>query len=225
MTDSGPGDDRDGGAGATFQPVPPAAAATAGPEAPPERMCPACGQHSDLPACPVDGTPTIVLTRFARSAGSYEPGESIAGRYRITGPLGRGAFGAVYGAEHTTTRQPVAIKMLNVDPGTCDEDVIRRFYKEAQITAALSHPNTIRVFDFGQVDGGPLYLAMEYIKGDTLEKVIKDLSALGRNMTEEAALDVAFPVLRSLGEAHDAGLVHRVADQGRLRARDRTVRR
>jgi hypothetical protein len=144
---------------------------------------------------------------FAKDAMSYVPGDMVAGRYRVTGVLGRGGFGAVYSGEHLGTQQPVAIKMLTSHDQ--DGDAAQRFYREARITAKLSHPNTVRVFDVGQEEGGPLYLVMELLRGLSLEQILAKLIDLRRPMTEAEALAVADPILRSLAEAHAAGLVHR----------------
>ncbi len=159
--------------------------------------------------CPEHGVETVALSEFARDALSYTPGDTISGRYRITGTLGKGGFGAVYAAEHVSTLQEIAVKILSLDPTSSDDDVVKRFFKEAQITARLSHPNTVRVFDVGQAEDGPLFLAMEMLRGPTLEQVLKHLSKNGRPMSDKQALDVAIPVLKSMTEAHKAGLVHR----------------
>ena len=134
----------------------------------------------------------------------------ISGRHRIIGAIGRGGFGAVYGAEHTGTAQKVALKILALDPTASDgDDVVKRFFKEAQVTANLKHPNTVRVFDVGQTDEGPLYIAMEMLQGASLEQILKRLAKSGQSMHEAQVLDIAIPVLKSLTEAHKVGLVHR----------------
>ena len=174
-----------------------------------DRQCPMCGVMTADKHCPEHGVETVAITEFARDALSYRAGDTISGRYRITGTLGKGGFGAVYAAEHVSTLQEIAVKILSLDPANSDDDVVRRFFKEAQITARLSHPNTVRVFDVGQADDGPLFLAMEMLRGPTLDQVLKQLGKEGKAMTDRQALDVAIPVLRSMTEAHEAGLVHR----------------
>lgn len=144
---------------------------------------------------------------FAKDALSYAPGDTVANRYRVAGVLGRGGFGAVYAGEHLGTQQPVAIKMLQAD--SSDPLAEQRFYREARITAKLSHPNTVRVFDVGRDQDGPLFLVMELLRGRTLEQVLQGLTALRRPMTELEAIEVGSAILRSLAEAHAAGLVHR----------------
>lgn len=174
-----------------------------------ERRCPVCGVSTAAERCPEDGTRTVSVGVFSRDATSYRPGEVLADRYRITGTLGRGGFGAVYAAEHTETNHPVAIKLLGIDPSTASDDVVRRFYREARITARLTAQHTVRVFDVGQTVGGPLFLAMELLHGPTLEQALRQLSRAARTMSEAEAIDVAIPILKSLAEAHGAGLVHR----------------
>ena len=148
------------------------------------------------------------MALFSRDATSFRPGEIIADRYRITGILGRGGFGAVYAGEHTGTEQAVAIKMLASEGGS-DGEAGERFYREARITAKLTHPNTVRVFDVGQVENGPLYLVMEMLRGPTLEQILHSLKDKRLGMSETQAIALILPVLSSLAEAHAAGLVHR----------------
>ena len=138
-----------------------------------------------------------------------DTGNIIEGRYRIKGTLGRGGFGAVYEAEHTGTGQMIAIKVMLADLSEHNVQAVRRFYKEAQVTAQLRHPNTVRVFDVGQTSEGALYIAMERLHGPTLEEALREVGSQGTAMTERQALDVAIPILRSLAEAHMMDLVHR----------------
>lgn len=171
------------------------------------RTCLHCGQKTEAPFCMRDGTATVVHGR--RPANWHlENGTLFAGRYRIVAELGRGGMGAVYEALHTGTSQPVAIKTLLLDADG-DEDAARRFFQEARICAGLQHPNTIRVFDFGQSDDGVFYLAMERLRGHTLAEHLRMLARRGHVPGEDEATRIACSVLRSLAEAHGAGLVHR----------------
>ena len=148
-----------------------------------------------------------------KDALAYFPDDVVAGRYRITGVLGRGGFAAVYAAEHLGTEQPVAIKMLSValqdGSNRAEANAIDRFQREARTTAKLQHPNTVRVFDVGQDGDGALFLAMELLRGPTLEAALATLATQQRTLTEAEGIEVVVGVLRSLGEAHAAGLVHR----------------
>lgn len=142
-----------------------------------------------------------------KDALSYVPGDVVAGRYRITGVLGRGGFGAVYAGEHLGTEQPVAVKMMSASAD--DQDAVERFFREARITAKLTHPNTVRVFDVGRDGDGPLYMVMEMLRGPTLEQLLHGLVERGRPMSEAESIEIATSILKSLAEAHAAGLVHR----------------
>ncbi|MBM4345553.1 MAG: protein kinase, partial [Deltaproteobacteria bacterium] len=175
-----------------------------------QRFCSKCGQATVAAQCPHDGAPT-----FTRGSGDgvvslkLKPGDAIAHKYKVVKQLGKGGFGAVYQAEHTTTGQQVAVKILALDPDDGDDSVVARFLQEAQITGKLRHPNTVRVFDFGQTDDSALFMVLELLNGPTLEKVLKDQAKNDAVMSERQACNIAIPVLRSLTEAHDAGLVHR----------------
>ncbi len=174
-----------------------------------QRRCPICNTQTAAQHCPSDGTQTLRQGAATRDALSYRPGEVLGGRYKVLGTLGRGGFGAVYAGEHTGTKQLVALKVLALDASTADDDVVKRFFQEAQVTARLKAQNTVRLFDVGQDDGGPLFLAMELLEGPNLQLVLKALKSEGRVMTEPQTLDIAIAVLRSLHEAHGHGLVHR----------------
>ncbi len=171
------------------------------------RLCPKCGKKSAEARCPEDGTATLVLA--ANPDSRLAEGTEVNGRYRIRNMIGQGGFGAVYRATNIATDQDMAIKLLAVSLDSDDSDVIQRFFAEAQVTASLKHPNTIRVFDFGQTEGGALYIAMELLSGRPLNDVLKRRAADGKVLTEEETITIGVQILRSLAEAHSANLVHR----------------
>ena len=171
------------------------------------RLCPKCGVKTEEARCPDDGTATLVLAQNPESRLSQ--GTEINGRYRVDQLIGQGGFGSVYKATHLTTSQEMAIKVLGVSLDDDDSELIQRFFAEAEITAALKHHNTIRVFDFGQTEGGALYIAMELLTGRDLNDMLKERRAADRAMTQEETVSIASQTLRSLAEAHMAGLVHR----------------
>ena len=172
------------------------------------RYCPSCGDKTDNEFCPKDGVATLARKKLDVDATQVHEGDVVDGRYRVTGVLGRGGFGAVYSAEHTGTQQKIALKMMLPGAGADDAEV-RRFYREAQVTANLKHQNTVRVFDVGQTKEGALYIAMELLHGPTLEKVLKDRSNEGTVMTELETVKMGIPILKALHEAHSQRLVHR----------------
>jgi len=173
------------------------------------RYCPACGRRTNEPYCDTDGTQTLLRRAVDAEGMVVATGDLIEGRYRVTGILGRGGFGAVYSAEHTGTQQRIALKMLLPSQDGADEGEVRRFYREAQVTAKLKHPNTVRVFDVGQTAAGALFIAMEMLHGPTLEAHLRQLARAGQVMSERETVQLGIDVLRSLHEAHGQGLVHR----------------
>jgi serine/threonine protein kinase len=125
------------------------------------------------------------------------------GKYKLLGHIGTGGMSSVYLAEHTLMRQPRAIKVLP-QSRLEDSSYLERFYREAQATAALDHPNIVRAYD---VDNhrDTHYLVMEYVPGKDLQSVIKSDGPLG---FEEAANYIA-QAASGLEHAHQAGMIHR----------------
>ncbi len=171
------------------------------------RYCPRCGMVTASDNCPADGTPTVRRAQAGRRG--LQAGDVIGGRYRIVGELGRGGFGVVFGAVHVTTGHSVAVKVLTPAGADDGQELARRFFQEASATSRLSHPNTVRVFDFGQTDAGDLFLAMERLDGETLLGLLTRVQREGGVLSEAQTVEIGGAVLRSLGEAHAHGLVHR----------------
>ena len=167
-----------------------------------ERVCPECGTKTEELTCPEDGEMTLVIKQEAQQDSLI--GKVIGGRYRITKMVGQGGFGGVYAASHTATGDTLAIKVLRADVEN-NNDVILRFRQEAKQTSKLKHPNTIRVYDFGQMDDGNLFLAMEFLSGSELSEVMRKEGPLGYRRV----VKICMQVLKSLSEAHSKGLVHR----------------
>lgn len=138
-------------------------------------------------------------------------GRTIAGRYKVTSLLGKGGFGAVFAATHTMTSQDVVLKVMRPE-FAADPTQVKRFMNEARISSGLMHPNTVRVFDFGQTDDGLLYLVMERLHGEELSDILKRDAPLDPGR----AMHIAIGLLKSLSEAHAAGLVHRDLKPGNV---------
>lgn len=174
-----------------------------------ERYCPICGRRTPLPYCPAEGTHTVEMRGFGRNPRAFQAGDIVGDRYQISGPLGTGGFAAVFAAQHLGTQQELAIKLMAAEPGQAGEVAMRRFFREAKVTASLQHPNTVRVFDVGQDSQGPLYMAMELIRGRTLHAELRERIVAKMLFSQAEVIDLALQVLDSLAEAHQHQLVHR----------------
>jgi serine/threonine protein kinase len=125
------------------------------------------------------------------------------GKYQIVRVLGEGGMGTVYQALQPAMNRMVALKRIRPEMVT-KPDAVPRFHKEMRITAQIEHPNTIRVYDFGD-DNGQLYLVMEFLAGVSLRQVID------RKKQMEAArlVRIGKQVANALGAIHGHGVVHR----------------
>ena len=135
-----------------------------------------------------------------------DPGD-IAGRYEVVQKLGAGAFGTVYKAKDRLLGRMVAIKTIRLDglaaSGSGLDELLARFKREAQVSAQLKHPNIVTIYDIGDFEGLS-YLAMEFIDGPGLEKII----ASGRLPVERAAA-IGAQIADALDYAHAHHVVHR----------------
>jgi serine/threonine-protein kinase len=168
------------------------------------------------------GTPPILLFSFDAmvllilAAGSAFGARAISrlrrqvaearqiGKYHLRQPIGAGAMGVVYLAEHQLLKRPCALKLIQ--PGRAgDPQALARFEREVRLTATLSHPNTIEIYDYGRTPEGTYYYVMEYLPGLSLEELVERHGPLppGR------AVYLLRQVCGALREAHAVGLIHR----------------
>ncbi len=149
-------------------------------------------------------------------------GKMLGNRYEILEKLGGGGMAIVYKGRDTYLNRYVTIKVLRPE-FTSDEDFIRRFKREAQAVASLSHPNIVNIHDVGQEENIH-YLVMEYVQGDNLKNVIRKNGVLA----PEHAVRFAMQVCEALEHAHENHIVHRdvkphnilIADDGRAKLTD-----
>lgn len=166
-----------------------------------EKICPTCG--TEYPAnerfCPRDGT-----ALRSQGGGTDLVGSIIGERYHVLKKLGEGGMGQVYLAEHVKMGRKSAVKVMN--PGMVhDADAISRFNREAANASRINHPNVAGIYDFGETSDGLIYLAMEFIEGESLTSLVEKNGAL----TPVRAADITKQAADGLAVAHDMGIVHR----------------
>ena len=149
--------------------------------------------------CPRDGSALKSQAKQGDLVGSM-----IADRYHVIKKLGEGGMGSVYLAEHVKMGRKSAIKVMN--PGSHqDADAIARFNREAANASRMNHPNICAIYDFGETPEGLIYLAMEFIEGQSLSDVIKEAGAL----PGPRSASIIHQAADALQVAHDYGIVHR----------------
>jgi serine/threonine protein kinase len=145
------------------------------------------------------------------------------GRYLVLSSLGAGGMGVVFAAYDPQLDRKIALKLLRSGLAVSNKDARTRLRREAQAIAQLSHPNVVSVYDVGTTDDGDLYIAMEFVEGDTLTTWLKRYPRSWREI-----IDVFVQAARGLLAAHSVGLLHRdfkpdnvlVGGDGRVRVTD-----
>jgi len=147
--------------------------------------------------------PSLSLAAMTTSADAMI-GTLAAGRYRILKLLGEGGMGQVYLAEHVAIEKRLALKILRAEYAAKGE-IVTRFQQEAISASRIKHPNVLDVFDFGQLENGCFFLAMEFLEGNDLADELSRRRVLGAAM----GIRIAMQVCRALAAAHANGVVHR----------------
>ncbi|MCB9745112.1 MAG: serine/threonine protein kinase [Alphaproteobacteria bacterium] len=135
-------------------------------------------------------------------------GRVLDGRYRILSMIAKGGMGRIYRAEQQPLGRHVALKVLSTPPHVDLESLSafrQRFFREASICSKLTHPNTVRIYDYGKSEDGIFFIAMEFLEGRTLRQIL----AKEAPMAPWRAIDLLRQVCASLAEAHSMGLIHR----------------
>jgi eukaryotic-like serine/threonine-protein kinase len=125
------------------------------------------------------------------------------GQYVLEKKIGEGGMGEVYRARHGMMRRPSAIKLLR--GAQASEMQLRRFEREVQLTARLTHPNTITIFDYGRTNDGVFYYAMELLEGANLQRIV----AIDGRQPVSRVIRILSMACAALSEAHGIGLIHR----------------
>jgi eukaryotic-like serine/threonine-protein kinase len=136
------------------------------------------------------------------------------GKYEIVELVGEGAMGTVYRAKDTVLGRTVAIKVMNASIAR-QQDHRQRFLREAQAAGSLQHPNVVTIYDMGELDGH-LFIAMEFVHGTDLEKLMVGAEPLKL----QSKLDIIVDVLMGLSYAHKHGIVHRDIKPANIRVED-----
>lgn len=130
-------------------------------------------------------------------------GQRIGGRYQVSHQIGGGGMSVVYLAHDVILNRDVAIKILRYDFSN-EEELHKRFQREALSATSLAHPNIVSVYDVGE-DGEMHYIVMEYIKGKTLKKYIQEYAPL----SPARAVHIMKQLTSAIAHAHENGIVHR----------------
>jgi len=161
--------------------------------------CPTCKETFPNGAfCAKDGTALVEHEQTSLV------GQVLADRYRIARLLGEGGMGQVYEAQHLNINKRFAIKMLKPEViGSAQS--LQRFRQEAWAASSIGHENIVEIDDFATLPSGQVYLAMEFLDGQSLAERIRD----GAPLTQQDAVAVMLAVGAGLAAAHDKGIVHR----------------
>src|SRR5215510_313945 len=140
-----------------------------------------------------------------RPADPFIGREILDGQFKIVQKIGTGGMGSVYKAEQPAMNRQVAIKILH--PKLAGrKDLTSRFRREARAMSQLTHPNTVKVFMYGELEeDGSLYIVMEMLEGRNLNQTVRKEGP----MPTERAIPVLVQVCGALHEAHQMGIVHR----------------
>src|SRR5436305_6709346 len=163
------------------------------------KVCPVCGkEYADTTTlCSVDAA-------VLRSVDDPLLGQTLAEKYLIEKLVKRGGMGSVYAGKHVLMDKTVAIKVLRPSLAL-DDDVVRRFSREAKAASRISHPHAVSVTDFGESEDGVVFLVMEYLDGRTPKEIVKSRGP----MQLDRVVEIVRQVAGALDAAHEQGVVHR----------------
>ncbi len=167
------------------------------------RFCPSCG--AEQPRMEVAGTDADPLM-----------GKVVARKFKVEKLLGVGGMGKVYKARQLSLDKAVVVKVLH-DQFREDPQLVQRFQREAKAASRLNHPNSIQIIDFGQDDGGVVFMAMEFLQGQDLFAVLKRDGPLPPGRIAKIMIQAC----SALAEAHEQHVVHRDLKPENIMVEDR----
>ncbi len=145
------------------------------------------------------------------SKSPVQPGETLAGKYRVERVLGTGGMGTVVSARHLELGEPVAIKFLQ--PALADSETrVKRFLREGKAAARIRSEHVARVYDVGRLEDGAPYLVMEYLDGRDLQEWLATEGPLSPGLAVEYLLQAC----EAIASAHALGIIHRDLKPGNL---------
>jgi serine/threonine protein kinase len=169
-------------------------------------LCPSCGYEAPA-AGPTAGLPCPNCTRKLIAIDPSKDdliGHIVDDRFEVVAVLGQGGMGKVYRAVQRSIGREIALKVIDRSVEN-DVTAVKRFFREAQLTSKLSHPNTVSIIEFGQHADGRLYLAMELVRGQTLHEVVRACGAL----PPARVARIGVQLCDALEAAHAMSIIHR----------------
>ena len=148
--------------------------------------------------------PWYAAVAMAAGTDQFIGRDILDGQFRILEKIGSGGMGSVYKASQPSMNRTVAVKILHPKL-TNRRDLVSRFRREASAMSHLNHPNTVKVFNYGEIEDGSLFIVMEFLEGRNLHQTVRTEGP----MLYRRALPILIQVCAALGEAHSKGIIHR----------------
>jgi serine/threonine-protein kinase len=149
--------------------------------------------------------PATAAPRAALSAGRYNAGSIISGKYQLLEVLGEGGMGSVWLAKNRTLDVDVALKLMRSELAEDVDGIAERMLQEARAAACIGHPAIIQVYDFGFTEHGDPFIVMELLRGESLSSALRRRS----RVSPTRAVQTLLPIIDALAAAHGRGIVHR----------------
>ncbi|MEW6734208.1 MAG: ABC transporter substrate-binding protein [Acidobacteriota bacterium] len=165
------------------------------------RYCPMCSrEYSQETVCVDDGTLLIIKSP------QQDPvlGQLLKGTYQVEEKIGEGGMGSVYRATQQPLGRSVAVKTI-LSTHQSSPDLVKRFFREAKMLSQFNHPNIVGIIDFGHTETGFIYMVMEYLTGNTLDKIVPPSMGL----SFQTIVNLMEQICAGVGAAHLNNMVHR----------------